>query len=57
MRVTDANGPAASYSVIRRSGEVVEVGQSQVLKLKLMPAGSGPLRKPAAWTSSDDERS
>jgi hypothetical protein len=49
MRVTDADGPDASYSIIRRSGEVVEVRQDAVLKLKVIPPGSGALRRPASW--------
>lgn len=51
MRVTDAGGPDALYHVVRRSGEVVEVRQSAVLSLKLMPPGIGPLRIPGAWKS------
>jgi hypothetical protein len=47
MRVTD--GPDAGYSIIRRSGEVVEVRRDADLKLRLMPAGSGVLRRPASW--------
>jgi hypothetical protein len=49
MRVTDADGPDASYSIIRRSGEVVEVRQDAVLKLKLVPPRTGALRRPPAW--------
>lgn len=49
QRVTDADGPDARYSVVRRSGEVVEVRRDAVLKLKLLPPGSGPLRIPASW--------
>lgn len=49
MRITDADGPDATYSVVRRSGEVVEVRRDAVLSLKLMPPGVGPLRRPASW--------
>jgi hypothetical protein len=54
MRVTDAGGPDATYSVIRRSGEVVEVRQDKVMALKLMPSGGGPLRKPASWDTAEE---
>ncbi|HEU4868115.1 MAG TPA: hypothetical protein VFV09_10350 [Actinomycetota bacterium] len=53
MRVTGAGGPDATYSVIRRSGEVVEVRQDKVMALKLMPSGAGPLRKPASWDTAE----
>lgn len=53
LRVTGAGSPEATYSVIRRSGEVVEVRQDKVMALKLLPPGSGPLRTPASWDSGD----
>jgi hypothetical protein len=53
MRVAGAGSPDATYSVIRRSGEIVEVRQDKIMSLKLMPAGSGPLRKPASWDSEN----
>ncbi len=49
QRVTDADGPDARYSIVRRSGEVVEVRHDAIVKLKLLPAGTGPLRTPESW--------
>jgi hypothetical protein len=49
QRVTGAGGPDARYLILRRNGEVVEVSQQSVVKLKLLPPGSGPLRVPSAW--------
>jgi hypothetical protein len=49
MRVADGDGPDTRYHVVRRSGEVVEVKQDAVVKLKLIPPGTGPLRAPASW--------
>ncbi|CAN5883528.1 hypothetical protein BH23ACT12_BH23ACT12_21770 [soil metagenome] len=54
MRVTDAEGPQACYSVVRRSGEVVEVRRDAVRALKLMPPGGGPIRRPASWDVAED---
>jgi hypothetical protein len=34
---------------MRRRGEVVEVEESAVVKLKLIPAGSTPFRTPPSW--------
>lgn len=53
QRVTDAGEPDARYLILRRNGEVVEVGQQSVVKLKLLPPGSGPLRVPSSWQSGD----
>jgi len=49
MRVEGDPGPARELHVMRRSGEVVCVREGEVVKLKLIPSGSGPLRRPAAW--------
>lgn len=54
MRITDADGPEACYSVVRRSGEVVEVRRDAVRALKRMPPGAGPIRRPASWEAGDD---
>ena len=48
-RVTGEDGPDARYSVLRRNGEVVEVRQGDVLKVKLLAPGTGPLRTPSSW--------
>ncbi|HVL50725.1 MAG TPA: hypothetical protein VM754_04400 [Actinomycetota bacterium] len=53
QRVTDAGGPDARYSIVRRSGEIVEVRRDAVLKLKLLPAGTGPLRIPPSWETDE----
>jgi hypothetical protein len=55
LRVTAGEGPDARYSVMRRSGEVVEVPQLAVLKLKVIPPGTGPIRTPPSWESGDPE--
>jgi hypothetical protein len=49
LRVTGPDTPDASYAVMRRSGEVVDVRRDAVLKLKLLSAGSGPVRVPPSW--------
>ena len=54
MRVTDADGPQACYSILRRSGEVVEVRRDAVRSLKLMAPGAGPIRRPASWDVAED---
>lgn len=48
-----AGSPGATYSIVRRSGEVVEVRQDAVIKLKLLPPGAGPLRIPDSWRQAD----
>jgi ferredoxin len=49
LRVEDRPGPGRRLHVMRRSGEVVEVEESAVVKLKLIPAGSTPFRTPPSW--------
>lgn len=41
--------PQRSLHVIRRSGDVVVIAESDVVKLKLIPAGSGKFHAPSAW--------
>lgn len=54
MRVTDAEGPEACYSIVRRSGEVVEVRRDAVLSLKLMAPAAGPIRRPSSWDVGEE---
>jgi hypothetical protein len=49
MRVEDPPGSARLLHVIRKSGEVVEVSEADVVKFKLIPGGAGPIRPPASW--------
>ena len=49
MRVEEQAGSGRVLHVIRRSGEVVEVPEDDVVKFKLIPSGAGPIRSPAAW--------
>ncbi|HEX2052858.1 MAG TPA: hypothetical protein VHJ78_03900 [Actinomycetota bacterium] len=49
LRVSGGDGPDARYSVMRRSGEVVEVERASIVKLRMLAAGSGPLRVPPSW--------
>jgi hypothetical protein len=49
LRVTAGDGPDARYHVMRRNGEVVEVPERAVLKLKVIPPGTGPIRTPPSW--------
>ena len=50
LRVQEGVGSGRRLHVLRRSGEVVEVAEQDIVKLKLIPAGKGTaLRAPAAW--------
>lgn len=49
LRVTDAGEAGARYAILRRNGEVVEVTEQSVVKLKLLPPGTGPARVPTSW--------
>jgi hypothetical protein len=37
------------YHLARRSGEVVRVEESDVLKSKVLPPAHGPIRMPKSW--------
>ena len=50
LRVDESAESGRRLHVLRRSGEVVEVSEQDIVKLKLIPAGRGTaLRAPAAW--------
>jgi hypothetical protein len=49
LRVEEGAEPGRRLHVLRRSGEVVEVAEKDVVKLKRIPAGTGPVRSPEAW--------
>lgn len=50
MRVEDQPESTRLLYVIRKSGEVVEVPEDDVIKFKLIPSGAGPFRPPASWS-------
>ena len=37
------------YHIVRRSGELVSVSEPDVLKLKIIPPATGPLKIPKSW--------
>lgn len=47
--------PQRCLHVIRRSGDVVVIAESDVVKLKLIPAGSGKFHAPSAWASTGSD--
>ncbi len=49
MRVEEEGRPGRRLHVLRRSGEVVEVAEEDIVKFKLIPSGTGPVRSPPAW--------
>lgn len=38
------------YHVVKRDGTLVEVPAADVVKLKIVPTGRGPLRVPKSWS-------
>lgn len=56
MRIEEPSHSERALHIIRRSGEVVVISESDVVKLKLIPTGSGKFRAPSAWqrTGSDE---
>lgn len=49
QRIDRPPGAPPTYSVIRRTGEVVEFSEASVVKAKLLPPASGRIRLPKAW--------
>jgi len=45
-RIPDAH---CVYHIVRRSGEMVSVAEPNVVKVKIIPPGSGPLKIPKSW--------
>ncbi len=37
------------YHIVRRSGELVSVAEPDVLKLKIIPPATGPVKVPKSW--------
>ena len=50
QRVDRTADAGLTYHVVRRSGEMIAVPASDVIKLKMVPAAKGPVRAPASWT-------
>lgn len=46
----DRSGSAPVYRIVRRSGEVVSVPETDVVKVKVIPAAGGPVRAPKTWS-------
>lgn len=53
MRIEELPASRRVIHVIRRNGEVVVIPESDVVKLKLIPAGVGKFHVPAAWSTAD----
>jgi hypothetical protein len=49
QRVERLPGDHCIYHIVRRSGEMVRVAEPDVLKVKIIPPASGPLRIPNSW--------
>lgn len=49
----ERNPEGCVYHVVRRSGEVVRVDQSDVLKSKVLPPARGPIRIPKSWHEAE----
>jgi hypothetical protein len=49
QRVAVDEAGARTLGVCRRDGSVVEVAESDVIRLKFIPIRGGPFRAPASW--------
>ncbi|MGQ0678262.1 MAG: putative acetyltransferase [Actinomycetota bacterium] len=56
MRIA-AGESTRTFHVVRRTGEVVEVPEDAVVKLKLIPPGTGPIKAPPGWSGAGSEAS
>ncbi len=49
QRVEWTHGGRCVYHIVRRSGELVSVAEPDVLKLKIIPPATGPVKVPKSW--------
>jgi hypothetical protein len=49
MRVEVGDEADRRLHILRRSGEIVQVAEKDIVKLKMIPAATGPVRPPGAW--------
>lgn len=50
LTVDPARGPL--LTVVRRTGELVEVPRADIVRMKIVPTGGGPFRPPRSWKGS-----
>ncbi|MGH2772084.1 MAG: hypothetical protein ACRDIU_02955 [Actinomycetota bacterium] len=50
LQAIDRSSGRTVYRITRRSGEVVEVPEADVLKLKMVPPPAGPVRPQKSWS-------